>query len=285
MIALGCRGSGLEERGLGGSLVEVGSFNLRMDTVRDGLDAWPFRREAALEVLRRMDVVGVQEALPGMLREVDAGLPGYLRVGEGREVDGGGEACCVYFRSERFECMGSGTFWLSETPEVAGSMGWDAACPRVATWARLREKEGGARLVVMNVHLDHKGQKARVEGARLVLSRIPDVAGDDPLVLVGDFNITEENEVYRVLTEQGQLVDARVGALADPSGPAATWNGFGRDPLDRRIDFVFGRLGATGARFLSFSTIDASVGDLLGTDSERYPSDHFPVQAGVLVGP
>ncbi|WP_419191376.1 endonuclease/exonuclease/phosphatase family protein [Saltatorellus ferox] len=276
-VAGGC-GHGVVFGDLEASGVRVASFNLRMNTVKDGLDAWPLRKDAAVGVMREFDVVGVQEALPGMLAEIDAALSGWQRVGSGREDDGGGEACSIYYRDGRLECLASDTFWLSETPEVPGSMGWDAACPRVATWARLREREGGARFVVVNVHLDHKGQEARVMSARLLLDRIGDLAAGDPLLLIGDFNVTETNEVYRVLTEGG-LADARLQEGVVVDGPAATWNGFGRDPLDRRIDYVFERFDGTGAQLLEFATLDGSIGDVLGNDNARYPSDHFPVSA------
>ncbi len=261
--------------------LEVISFNIRMNTVRDGLDAWPLRREAVLAIAQRADLLGVQEALPDMLREMDERLPGMARIGLGREADGGGEACSLFYRADRLECLAEGTFWLSESPGTPGTMGWDPACPRVATWGRFQDRQSGARMVVVNTHFDHAGPAARLESAKLLVVRLGGLASGDPLVLMGDFNATEASEPYRVLTVEGSLSDARLTARTPSTGPAATWNGFGRDELTRRIDFVFGALGDSGAAFEAFTTIDDTIGEVLGTQNGRYPSDHFPVQARV----
>ena len=148
-----------------GAPVRVMSFNLRLNVASDGDDAWPNRRDAAAEIVRGADVVGVQEALPGMLDDLDARLPGFARVGVGRDADGGGEQSAVLYRTDRFEALDAGTFWLSPTPDVPGSVGWDAALPRIATWVQLRER-GGAAFVVVNTHFDHVGAVARRGRAR-----------------------------------------------------------------------------------------------------------------------
>ena len=254
------------------------SFNLRLNVESDGEDAWPHRRAAAAALLAEADIVGVQEALPDMLADLDADLPGYARLGVGREADGGGEFSAILYRTDRLARLDDGTFWLSETPEVPGSQSWDAALPRIATWGRFRDRATGDTLVVVNTHFDHVGEVARNESAQLILSRLGALARGAPLVLTGDFNASDESLVYGLLRRD--LDDAWLASETEPTGGLATWNGFGRDPLDRRIDFVFVR---GPVRVLSFATHDETIGDVLGTDNGRYPSDHFPVEAVVLV--
>ena len=258
--------------------VRVMSFNLRLDVASDSGDAWPHRRDAAAAIVRGADVVGVQEALPGMLDDLDARLPGFARVGVGRDADGGGEQSAVLYRADRFEATASGTFWLSPTPDVPGSVGWDAALPRVATWVRLRER-GGRPLVVVNTHFDHVGGEARRQSARLLVDRALALADGAPLVVTGDVNAADTSAVYRTLTQA--LRDARLVSEAPATGPAATWNDFGRASSDRRIDLV---LVGGPLRVLRAGTDDRTLGDVAGTDNARLPSDHYPVTATVAFG-
>lgn len=255
------------------------SFNVRYHNPSDGEDAWPHRVEAVVAILTKADLVGVQEALPEMLADVDARAPGWARIGVGRDADGGGEFSAIYYRTGRFELVDHGTFWLSPTPDVPGSVGWDAALPRICTWGRFRDRQSGTVFVHANTHFDHQGETARRESARLLVARLTEVSGDDPLVLTGDFNVTPETETHRTLASAFR--DARDATETPPKGIAATWNAFGQADLTARIDYVFVR-GAV--RVLRFATRDGTIGDALGTDNRRYPSDHFPVEATVLLG-
>ena len=255
--------------------VRVMTLNVRLDLASDGDDAWTHRRDAVARTIREADVVGVQEATPAMLADLDARLPDFERFGTGRDADGGGEAAAVWYRPARFERTDGGTFWLSETPDVPGSVGWDAALPRTATWVRLREREGGRLLTVVNTHFDHVGEAARRESAALLARRAPDLARGGALVVLGDVNATPEAAPYAVLART--LSDARLVSDAPPTGPSGTWNGF-HQTTDRRIDYVF--VGGP-VRVLRTATLDRTVGDVLGTDAPGFVSDHHAVTATV----
>lgn len=259
--------------------LRVMSFNLRLDAESDGDDAWPNRREAAARTMDGADLVGVQEALPSMLEWLDGRLPGYARIGVGRNADGGGEASAIYYRTDRLELRDDGTFWLSETPDVPGSQSWDAALPRIATWGRFLDRQTGREVVHVNTHFDHVGETARRESARLLVERLPELAGGAPAVLTGDLNATPDTEVYTTFVDGGGLEDAWTAAPAT-SGPAGTWNAFGAYDGERRIDYVF-TLGP--ARALEARTLDATIGQVTGTDSRREVSDHYPVEALVVM--
>ena len=257
--------------------VRVMSFNLRLNVASDSADAWPNRRDAVAEIVGGADVAGVQEALPEMLGDLDARLPGFARVGVGRDAGGGGEQSAVLYRTDRFEALDSGTFWLSPTPDVPGSVGWDAALPRIATWVRLRER-GGRPFVVVNTHFDHVGARARRESARLLVGRALALADGGPLVVTGDVNAADTSDVYRVLT--AELRDGRLVSEAPATGPAATWTDFGRASSDRRIDLV---LVGGPVRVLRAGTDDRTLGGVQGTDNARLPSDHYPVTATLVI--
>jgi endonuclease/exonuclease/phosphatase family metal-dependent hydrolase len=256
------------------------SFNIRYDNPADGEDAWPKRRGRAASVIRfhRADLVGLQEALPNQIADLEAALPGFAWFGDGRSAERDGEHCAVLYREDRLELLEQGTFWLSETPDEAGSRSWDAALPRIATWGRFRDRRSGATFFFFNTHFDHRGEVARRESAALLVRRVAEIAGPDaPAVLTGDFNVTPDSEPYRVLTGAGapRLVDAMTVSRSPHHGPTSSWNGFDAVAPDRRIDFVFVR-----------PTVEVRQHGILSDrfDGDRFPSDHLPVLAEVVLG-
>lgn len=252
----------------GGASFMAATYNLRLNTPDDGPDAWPHRREAVKALLLRhqVDLLGTQEALIDQVEDL-AAMPGLARVGVGRD-DGqrAGEHSAIFFRTARFDLLGQGDFWLSETPERPGK-GWDArCCNRIASWARLRDRVTQRTFHVFSVHFDHEGVVARRESARLMLRRMAQIAGSDPVLCLGDFNATPDAEPIRIMT--AALRDARAVSQTPPAGPVGTFNGFRLDvPLLDRIDYVF--LGP-GWRVLSYAALN-------DTANGRYPSDHLPV--------
>ena len=172
---------GLSARAGAEESIRVGSFNIRYANEGDGPNAWRHRRAMVLGILRTADFWGVQEALPEQVRDIEQGCTEFKVLARSREADATkGEACPILYRADRWELdpAESGTFWLSDTPEVAGSKSWDSSLPRVCTFARFTARKKGAddgaprALYVFNVHLDHRGEQARLEAAKLVAARI-----------------------------------------------------------------------------------------------------------------
>jgi endonuclease/exonuclease/phosphatase family metal-dependent hydrolase len=261
--------------------LRVMTFNIRYDNPGDGADAWPNRRAKAASMIRfhGADVVGLQEALRSQIADLEAALPHFGWFGSGRSAERDGEHCAVLFRRDRLEVLAESTFWLSETPEVAGSRGWDAALPRIATWGKLRDRRTGAVFHLLNTHLDHVGETARRESARLLLRKVVEIAGPDgPVVLTGDFNATPDSEPYRILTTgegtRRALVDALHASTCPHHGPTSSWNGFKGIEPGRRIDFVFVRP----------PVVVRQHGILSDTFDGRFPSDHLPVVAEITFG-
>jgi endonuclease/exonuclease/phosphatase family metal-dependent hydrolase len=255
------------------------SFNLRLDLASDGPNAWPHRRDWVASLIRfhAPDAIGVQEALAHMLDDLDARLPGYARVGVGR-ADGreGGEFSAILYRTDRLDMLDNGTFWLSPTPEVAGSKGWDAAIERVATWARFQDRVTGCTHVHLNTHFDHIGEQARQESARLIRRRLDSIAGGRAVIVTGDLNADPESVAYRLFTAdtidaRDPLRDAFHASQAGHYGPTSTWTAFKAIEPGRRIDYI-----------LVSERIDVLTHGILPDSWDgRFPSDHLPVLATV----
>ena len=204
------------------------------------------------------------------MADLEAALPGYGFVGVGR-ADGvaDGEFGPIFYRRHRFELLEHGRFWLSEHPQEVGSIGWDAALPRMATWARLRFKDAPSReLQVVNVHFDHVGGWARQESARMVRG-LASSLGARPVLVLGDFNCDPSSEPYQTLTANTAASAGLRDAFADSPDSGGTYHAFTGIAEDGRIDWIL---------FNSrLECLEAAV-DRRSFDG-GYPSDHFPVVA------
>lgn len=255
------------------------TYNIRLDLASDGDNAWPLRRDMVAALIRHEapDLVGMQEVLIGQKRDLERALPEYATVGvardDGREK---GEFSPIAYRRERFALVDSGTFWLSATPAVP-SKGWDAAYPRIATWAILRDRKHGRRLRVINTHFDHVGIVARRESAALLSSWMGrGTRARTPTILMGDLNSTPDDAGYRLLAANAALGlgDARAVSKSPPYGPPGTFNAFKIDSnAPAPIDHIF-----VSGRFVvrNYAVVTQHWGG-------RLPSDHYPVVADLML--
>jgi len=268
--------------------IRVMSFNIRNGRAKDEENRWALRKEFVCDVIRECspDVVGIQEAYRSQLDEFKKRLPEYGEVGVGRDGWTRGEYSAVLYRHERFSVDESGTFWLSDTPDVP-SRHWGNACVRICTWARLvektGEKSGDAALYIFNTHLDHRSQPSREKAVRLIAERIASCAHPDPVVLTGDMNAGERNPAVRFLLDgKGEAGETGPVRLVDsyrvlhPDEKAVgTFHMFTGLAPGGKIDYV---LVPPDAEVLEAEIVRVSR-------EGRFPSDHFPVTARVRFAP
>jgi endonuclease/exonuclease/phosphatase family metal-dependent hydrolase len=277
--------SGKSGQGSSSSELNVMTFNIRYGNADDKENSWPNRREMVFGVLREQapDVVGLQEALRFQIDEIRAALPQYGEIGVGRE-DGkaGGEYSAILYRKDCLALDDSGTFWLSDTPEVPGSISWNSACRRVCTWGRFISKDSGPAFYLFNTHLDHRSQPARQNGAILLSRRIVERKHADPVILTGDFNAGEDNPAVQYLKGLAELA-APDGLQSKTSIPlvdsfrvahpteqvVGTFHDFQGGVDSAKIDYIFVQPG-----------VEVKTAKILHDNKDgRYPSDHFPVIA------
>jgi endonuclease/exonuclease/phosphatase family metal-dependent hydrolase len=273
-----------------GATLRVMSFNIRYGTARDAANHWLERRDLVFRVLRdhRPELIGLQEALAFQIREIREAFPEYRSVGVGRD-DGleAGEHAAILYLAERFDADEEGTFWLSDTPEVPGSMSWGNSITRICTWARFRTRGDSVPFFVYNLHLDHQSQRSRELAIELLAARIARRAAFDPVIVTGDFNAGEQNRAILFLTGALSRAHPEAEGVAPPSPrlrdtyrvlhpdatEVGTFHGFRGAKSGAKIDFI---LAPAWVDVLEASIIhDASDG--------RYPSDHFPVFARLWV--
>jgi len=242
---------------------------------------WGNRRPLVWQVIRahRPDVLALQEALAGQLDDFAREFGrDYAWVGHGHSGPRSGEILPVAWRRDRFDLVARHFFWLSPTPQVAGSKGWGGRFARIVTAVRLRERATGRELVVLNNHweADNDLMEARRESARLLLRRTAGLPPGLPVLLVGDFNVVptrpRRREPYRLLVEDGTPPAFRDAwlAAAERRGPDTTTNRLRPAPglqAGERKDWVLFRGPLVPRRV----TVDEFHRDGI------YPSDHLPV--------
>ena len=265
--------------------LRIMTYNLRLPVESDGTNYWNNRRPlvASLIGYHQPDLIGVQEAFRRQLDEITTDHPEYAWFGVCRNdgsttPDPDGEFSAILYRKDRFDKLDGSTFWLSPEPEQAGSKGWDAAFPRIVTWARLRDKVSGGEFYMFNTHFDHMGDTARLESAKLILRKIKAIAGGAPVVLTGDFNSRNDSAPYQWITHGDKdlvLKDAMYTSQVPHHGPVGTFSGSFTLPGvgDNRIDFIF---TTDRVRVLRHAILSDSW-------DGRLPSDHLPVMVEVKV--
>jgi len=269
--------------------LRVITFNIRYGSADDGENHWKKRKEMVFDIFRnyKSDVAGLQEALTFQIDEILEATPGFEVVGVGRE-DGikKGEYCAILYNRERFGVDESGTFWFSDTPEVPDSMSWGNSYTRICTWARLVESKSGEAFYIYNVHLDHQSQPSREKSAALLAERIGQRKHKDPFVVTGDFNAGENNPAILYLKAKTALDDGKGGKSENPvslvdtfrvlhpdANEVGTFNQFRGLRSGDKIDYIF---TTPEEKVLKTAILHDNV-------DGRYPSDHFPVIATIIL--
>ena len=278
----------------------VGSYNIRYKNRNDSLNGnvWAKRCQVICDQVNFMNplIFGTQEVLYNQLQDLQQDLDGYDYIGIGRD-DGerGGEHEAIFYKKDQLTLLDSGNFWLSETPEKPG-LGWDAACIRICTWGKFqvnaKKKKDRTTFYFFNLHMDHVGVVARREAAKLVVARIQEIANDARVILTGDFNVDQTNEIYNIFTDSGLLKDSYETARIR-FAENGTFNAFKTEYFTTsRIDHVFVSPAITveayGVLTNSYWTknqisdealkaSDAPQEIWFSNTTRRNPSDHYPV--------
>jgi len=262
------------------------TFNIRYAAADDGDNRWARRRDLVGRTIRRFspDLLATQEGVDLQLRDLQGQLGDYTLVGAGRD-DGQqqGEFVAIFFRHSRFSVVEQGHFWLSETPDMPGSKGWDGGQPRMVTWCALRDAEAPRELLhVLNTHFDFRGETARHESAKLLRCRVVSLGLQRPIIVMGDFNCGEDDLPYRALLDgenetsaANTLVDAYRSRHLRNGQPEATRHDFGRQTAGARMDWI-----------LHSRRLETLRADIDRTAyNGRFPSDHYPVTAVLRPAP
>lgn len=245
--------------------MKIVSLNIRWPSPQDGANRWEYRAAVAVSFLQAQeaDVIALQEVMTEPLRFLTDALRDFDAYGVARDdgVDEG-ERCTILVRRS-IKVAGSGTFWFSDTPEVAGSRTWGNRHSRICTWVRL------PGLVLANVHLDHESQPARLRSTELLVQRF---SADEPTVIAGDFNVGESDPALAPLRSAGFEDSYRI---CNPDAPEpSTFHEWGRHVEHPKIDYIW-------VRGVAVQSAEVLPGSFEG----RWISDHHAVFARLRTKP
>ena len=245
--------------------MSVGTYNILID-----LPSWDEYRGTLVNNLIRQydfDIIGMQEVRRSFLEDITLRDRIYAFTGKGGS-DGiaAGEHAPIVYKKDRLKLLNSGTFWLSDTPDVP-SVGWDARWVRTCSWGRFMDKISGLEFYIFSAHVEAV-DIASIESSKLLLSKIKSIAGNNtPAFLVGDFNSRSLGESISILLNDGLLKDSYDLSETEKVGSEGTYNDFLTKPSTTRIDYIF---VTEGIRVKEYKVLNDRPGG-------QFPSDHDPV--------
>lgn len=254
--------------------LNVATYNIRCENRTDDANGngWKQRAPQVVALIQKykFHLFGLQEVTKNQLNDLQNQLPEYGWVGVGRD-DGKekGEFSPIFYRKDLFDVIESGTFWLAPIDSIP-SVGWDAALPRICTWARFKIING-MRFQIFNLHMDHVGKVARLESAKLIVQKIQETCGSEPVIVCGDFNMDQRSDGYKALKQEDVLNDAyKLATKKNAKKP--TFNDYDLNKTgDSRIDHLF------VTNQIKINQYDILT-DTYQADTVRLPSDHYPVR-------
>ena len=255
--------------------IKVASYNIRNASDKD-INTWENRKKPVTDLIIRhdFDVVGIQEPYDNQLPDFDNLLKGYNGVKAPYATK---SFLAIYYKKELFEELDSGMFWLSETPDEP-SEGWDSDEKRICHWAKFKHKETARVFYCFNSHFYWRYQTARKNSGPLVAEKIKEIAGNTPVIFVGDLN--SQPETSQIESLKILLNDAFDVTQTPREGPDNTNLGGGvfQGKPHNRIDYIF---VSKDIKMLDYTAHEDMYEDINGDD--RYPSDHLPISSNIII--
>lgn len=245
--------------------ITICSFNIRGSNMDTGVNAWSNRKKMVIREFSnyQYDIVCMQEPLIDQIQDfLSIGMYEWLGV-SGQGTPDNDVFTPIFYNKKKLNVLDYGTFWLSETPDVV-SRGWDGKFPRICTWAKFRDIENCRSFYVFNTHLDHVGEVAKLEGARLICRKIKEMATEEAVFITGDMNSTPETPpIHTFLSEFSNSREI----ATEKSGPAGTAHSYGKLYPPSQIDYIFVNEYISVTKAITITKNSDPV----------YMSDHYPI--------
>ncbi|HEY0670380.1 MAG TPA: RICIN domain-containing protein, partial [Sphingobacteriaceae bacterium] len=199
----------------------------------------------------------------------------------------------IFYKTSKFTLKTSGKFWMAPggpTSVPSDTTPWDShyhAC--VCTWGKFQDKITGREFFVFNTHFDPgdpdgnpSGAIARLESAKVMLSKAQSIAGGLPSIMIGDFNSNQKvvDGPYSYLQNSALFDEA--WEIAGTKAPTCRQTGNWWDPTptcyDSQIDHIFvSREAQNNWEVLNRTVLWDNYDNVNGIYNDVLPSDHFPV--------
>lgn len=262
----------------------LATYNVRYVNKKNGdvgEKFWGNRRNYVIQNVldNHLDIVGMQEvtgnnkdSLTGksQLQDLKDGLPQYTCIAYERE-DKKYSYNCIFYLTDKYDCLDHHAFWLSETPEVA-SKGWGSTFYRRCIVAHMQDKQTKQQFYFCCAHTDYDPLEVGEKQAQLIGETLaPLAANHTPIVLVGDLNHDryDKPSIYHIYSQY--FLDSSDSHFPTYQRWKTTSDS---DFSGLEIDYLF---------YLNMTPYNRQV---VTTDYGRSvaPSDHFPVYVDFQLG-
>ncbi|RJX26633.1 MAG: hypothetical protein C4537_01945 [Acholeplasma sp.] len=210
--------------------MHIASINLRIDVTVDGIHQWIYRRKAMMEFILKeeFDVIGMQEAGPGMFHDLISGLGDHYQIiYQGRDERGEGTPVAI---KKDLPILKQGTLWLTDTKEVESTIP-GSHFPRIVTFVHIG---GSTPFYFFNTHLDYASDDICKTQALHLLKIIKQVNQEHlPYVITGDFNQYPDSMTIKTLKKSHQSI------YDSMNGYPLTFHGFSDKKEGLPIDYIF----------------------------------------------
>lgn len=249
-------------------MIKIISSNIRFDNPADGKNSWSFRKQFMADTFLSLtpNFICSQEGRVEQLKELESLLTGFKIEDNHRDWIKQRMYPCIYTRDSN--CIDSDDFWLSETPEVPGSLSFSSAFPRLCNWIKVRDGEN--LYFIFNMHLDHTTDDVRFAQAQVAIREISRINLENlPMIIVGDFNTGPDSEIYDLFINKLNLKDPWVDLGLEEESSYHIFRGYLYE--GKRIDWI-----------LISDHFNCKKIEYLKHQKEKiYLSDHFPVYAEI----
>ncbi|WP_040483743.1 endonuclease/exonuclease/phosphatase family protein [Lyngbya aestuarii] len=254
--------------------MKIVTFNVRFDKPDPGNSAWVWRRGIIAQLIAQSgaDLIGTQEGKAHQLLDLHRRLNDYQSVGVDRLGNGLSEYCAIFYHQQRWRCLKTGEFWLSQTPKLVGSVTreWENPVPRMVSWGVFEGVGQDKPIIIFNTHFDYHSPRARELSAQLISDRLSQFNADEyRFIVTGDFNAEPDSfprkTLLKPLTNGVVLRDALASIDLDEQMTYHEFTGKGFAAVD--TIYYDSRLN------LHQVSVDRTQIDHV------WPSDHFPVIA------
>ena len=245
------------------------SCNIRFDNPGDGDNSWSHRRTFLTEILlgHSPHIIATQEGRINQLQDFCQLLGDFEIIDQHRSWIKERMYPSFFLRKNCFELLASGDFWLSETPDVAGSISFESAFPRLMTWIKIQPKGANKKILIINTHFDHIKEDTRLAQMKVLIQQIQKIYSPEyHLIIMGDFNDSPTSQIRKKLTDE--FVKLQDAWLQHNQIEETSHHAFkGEVQNGSRIDWILIDQGPIIQNCFMDKTHRQG----------QYPSDHFPV--------
>lgn len=245
------------------------SCNIRYDNPGDLKNSWKYRKNLLVKTLQnhQPDLIATQEGRFDQLYDFQKLLGDFEFADTHRSWIKQRMYPSFFFKKNKFELIKGQDLWLSNTPEIAGSISFNSAFPRLMTCMIVQIKESENKLLFVNTHLDHINQETRINQIQVLSNQLKNILTPETrLIIMGDFNDSPTGPVREILIRNfPQITDS--------------WNLFNK--IEESSHHAFNGEDQNGSR-IDWILTDKSIQVIncfmdKSHESGKYPTDHFPI--------